>query len=30
MNVKSRRWEEALERQQKGKLPVPRAAKTKD
>jgi DNA replication protein DnaC len=29
MNVESRRWEEALERQQKGELPVPRAAKKK-
>jgi DNA replication protein DnaC len=29
MNVESRRWEEALERQQKGELPVTRAAKKK-
>jgi hypothetical protein len=30
MNVESRRWEEALERQQKGGWPVTRAEKKKD
>jgi hypothetical protein len=30
MNVKSRRWEVALERQQSGGWPMTRAAQTKD